>query len=407
MRILQVCNTDFYLNGFLKPLVFALVDEGFQVECVCEGEAIDPQFRARGIVIHQVPFPRAPSPWGFASTIAKLRRIIARGRFDCVNSHNRNASIAGRIAAKLERVPCSVYTAHGFYFHDDQGPLAREALILLEAGLARITDFTLSQTEEDKALMTRRGHIPSDRISVIANGIDHHKFRPRDDRLELEQRLDLEHGKFRVGAIGRIVSGKGFIDLLEAFARLHASHSDARLLLIGGNIRQDISPYATEFEARVRTLGLSGAVAITGMTDQVPEYLATCDLFVHPSYREGLPRVVLEAMAAGVPVIATDIRGCREAVVSGQTGFLYPPRNVEALIRLLEQLHRTPAGARRAFGACGRQRVLERFTEEQYVSRQVAEISSAIETARNLARSPSRPDSLYRRIKVDATPPGP
>jgi glycosyltransferase involved in cell wall biosynthesis len=148
-------------------------------------------------------------------------------------------------------------------------------------------------------------------------------------------------------------------------------------------------------------------VAITGMTDQVPEYLATCDLFVHPSYREGLPRVVLEAMAAGVPVIATDIRGCREAVVSGETGFLYPPRDVEALVRLLGQLHRTPTGERRAFGARGRHRVLERFTEEQYVSRQVEELSSAIETARShLARSPWGPDPPYRRIKVDASPPG-
>jgi glycosyltransferase involved in cell wall biosynthesis len=378
-RILQVCNTDFYLTHFLAPLVRALVAQGHTVECACEGgERIDPSILGPDVRVHPFTFPQASSPWPFAQSIASMRQLIRTGHYDCVNGHNRNASIVARIAAWLEGVPVNLYTAHGFYFHDDQSPLARTATIYLEAALARITDFTLSQSTEDVALMTAKGHIRADCIRIIGNGIDTIRFRPRQtERSALETELGLHSGRFRIASTGRLVRGKGFGDLLAAFAKLKADEPAAELLLIGGNIAQDISPYQAEFLAQAKALGVQDALLVTGITDRVEDYLATCDVFVLPSYREGLPRALLEAMAMERSVIATDIRGCREAITHGENGYLFPPHDTASLVTLLRQLHADPS-LRVALGQRARARVCAAFDERDYIARQVQPIDRLV-----------------------------
>ena len=117
---------------------------------------------------------------------------------------------------------------------------------------------------------------------------------PRD---EVERELGFTSGCFRIGATGRLVQGKGFIDLLNAFADFQKSAGNTELLLIGGNIAQDIFPFQRQFLARVKELGLEQRVVVTGVTDCVEKHLATCDIFVLPSYREGVPRSLIEAAA--------------------------------------------------------------------------------------------------------------
>jgi glycosyltransferase involved in cell wall biosynthesis len=372
-RILQVCNTDFYLARFLGPLVRALVADGHSVECVCEASDLAAVTEELGVVVHPLRFPKSASPLSFHSCIKGLRGLIRGGNYDCVNSHNRNASIAGRIAAWLEHVPLNLYTAHGFYFHDGQRRGQREATIWLERALARITTFTLSQSEEDVRLMVRRGYIAPERIARIGNGIDTSRFRREPNRRDGERRLGLRSGPFRVGAVGRLVKGKGFLDLLTAFARLHAAEAQTELVIIGGNIEQDISPFHDEFMAQARRLGVDRALRVTGLVREVEAYLSVCDVFVLPSYREGMPRALLEAMSIGLPVIATDIRGCHEIVSHATNGFLYPPRDIDRLASLLGHLHENPA-LRRKLGQEARATVLERFDERGYVARQVEAI---------------------------------
>lgn len=385
-RILQVCNTDFYLNKFLAPLVRALVAGDHQVACVCEGGGVDRTALGDDVVVHPFRFPRTSSPLEFARAVARLRKIIRLGGYQCVDSHNRNASIVARIAARLERVPINLYTAHGFYFHDDQSRVAREATIVLEAVLARITDFTLSQSAADIELMVGRRLISSDRIEEIGNGIDIARFTPRGERSSIERDLRLRNGRFRVSATGRLVKGKGFGDLLRAFASLHQRHAEAELMIIGGNIDQDISPYQTEFLAEVAQRDLSEAVVVTGLTNQVEKYLAATDVFVLPSYREGMPRALLEAMSMALPVIATDIRGCREIVSPGRTGLLYPPHDVDRLAELLFELYHGQRD-RADLGKRARALVVERFDETLYVSRQVRAIERLLR-ANEILREP-------------------
>jgi glycosyltransferase involved in cell wall biosynthesis len=385
-RILQVCNTDFYLSKFLAPLVNALVARGHAVECICEGGNADRRLLDAGVPVHPFSFPRGAAPVEFGRAIARMRKVIRAGGYECVNGHNRNASIVARVAAWLEGVPVNLYTAHGFYFHDGQGRVSRAMTVALEAALSKITHYTLSQSTEDVAFMTGRGHIARDRIEVIGNGIDTQRFRPRPgERERLEQRLGLRPGRFRIASTGRLVRGKGFGDLLDAFARL--GPGNAELLIIGGNIAQDISPYHAQFMEQARALGLASEVVVTGLTDRVEDYLGTCDAFVLPSYREGLPRALLEAMAAELPVLATNIRGCREVVRDGDSGHLFEPRDIAALARLLERLRGSPE-LRETLGRRGRALIVAQFDERQYVSRQVGAIERLLGAARAAPATP-------------------
>ncbi len=373
-RVLQICNTDFYLSRFLRPLVLELVAQGHEVECVCEGDDIDRAAFGAGVVFHDFKYPRTGSLWQFAARIRQMRLLIRAGRYDCIDSHNRNASIVGRIAAWLERVPLKIYTAHGFYFHDDQKPFKRKATILLESLLARITDYTLSQSREDVEFVTRRGMVPASRIEYIGNGIDTVRFARSKDRVEVEHALGLQLGRFRVCSTGRLVKGKGFADLLEAFSEFHRTVPESELLIIGGNITQDISPFQHEFQQLVAALGLEDSVSVTGMTERVEDYLAASDLFVLPSYREGLPRSLLEAMSMGVCALATNIRGCREAIRDGETGFLFEPRDKARLTVLMKRLFDSPE-LRSRIADNGRELVKSRFNEPRYVGIQVSAIN--------------------------------
>jgi glycosyltransferase involved in cell wall biosynthesis len=359
-------------------LVRELVARGHTVDCVCEGAAnVDAVKLGEGVRVFDFVFPREISPWLFLTAIERMRRIIREGRYDCVDGQNRNGSIVARVAARLEGVPVNLYTANGFYFHDDQNALTYGATVLLEAALARITDYTFSQSVEDLDFMTRRRFISPKHIEVIGNGIDTNEFRPRPgQRQAIEASLKLRSGRFRIASTGRLVEAKGFGDLLEAFARLHRQYPDTELLLIGGNIAQDISPYEREFSRRVKELGLEQSVVVTGLTDRVPEYLLASDVFVLASYREGLPRALIEAMSCELAVVATDIRGCREAVTDG-TGLLFPPHGIDELEAALRRLYDDPA-LRRRIGKAARIRAVQEFDERAYVERQASAIDHLV-----------------------------
>jgi glycosyltransferase involved in cell wall biosynthesis len=375
-RILQVCNTDFYLNRFLAPLVLELAARGHEVECACEGGNVDARLLRAGIRIHHLPFPRASSPLAFWAAIRGMRDILCRGGYDCVDSHNRNASLVARIAAWLERVPLNLYTAHGFYFHDGQSALIRELTVWLEAFLAQITHFTFSQSAEDIDLVVRRGLIAKNRIVHIGNGIDTNRFAPRFNRNALEREFGLKPFAYRIATTGRIVKGKGFEDLLHAFARLRSNQAEAELLIIGGNIAQDVEPFQVQFRNHVTALGVQDCVRITGMVDQVPEYLATADVFVLPSYREGMPRSLIEAMAMELPCIATDIRGSREIISDGHDGLMFRPGDVHGLVQLLERC--VDPSLRATLGRRAREKATRQYSEVSYVERQVTHIEALL-----------------------------
>ncbi len=364
IKILQVCNTDFYLKNFLTPLILALRDRGYTVECLTEGTGWIGHLVDKGIRIHDFHFPPRASPWQFFLAVQRMKSIIKDSGFHIVNGHNRNSSIVSRIASKMAGIPINLYTANGFYYHDNQSALVNKFSEVFEGAMAKFTTYTLSQSDEDTIRMISKGWIQPDRIRTIGNGVDAQRFSSRP-----KSRVSVSSGKFCVCASGRLVSGKGFEDILRAIS-ITKNRENIELVLIGGNIVQDISPSLEGFTNLISSLGLKDQVRITGMVDNVEEYLNNSSLFVHSSYVEGMPRSLLEAMSIGLPCIATKIRGAREIIDDRRNGFIYEPHDFHELADVIDELFLN-RDLGRSVGRNARDTVLEKFQEKDYVQRQV------------------------------------
>ena len=347
----------------------ALGERGFQVECLTEGSFAVTDMIDSGIKVHQLHFPSKASPIEFCIAIAKLRKLLLANDFHLVNCHNRNSSIIARIACWFAGVPINLYTAHGFYFQDHQSPLAHKLAEIFEGMLSKISTYILSQSDEDTIRMTTKGWIADDKIRTIGNGIDAQRFSPN-------RKTPDSSGHLTVCAMGRLVAGKGFEDILRAIAASRHQES-IEFLFIGGNIAQDISPSSTEFNQLIRSLGLEEQVRVTGMIDNVEDFLNSAEIFVHPSYAEGMPRSLLEAMSTGLPCIATRIRGAREIIEPGVNGLIFEPHDWKELAAAIDQLFEDKA-LRQTLGANARKTVLDGFQEKDYVERQVEAIEDLL-----------------------------
>ena len=214
-KVLQVCNSDHYLNHFLSPLIVGLNESGMIVDCVCSVDAISSTIVNSTNKTFNINFPDRILSLSYFRSIYALSKILKNNNYDVVQSHNRNASSVARISSFLLSVPINLYTAHGFYFHDRQSKIAKYLTVQLERILSLITTYTFSQSSEDTNFMIDKGYISKAKILTINNGIPIERFllknkRPADDKLK--------DGKtqYKIVATGRIVRNKGFADLIKA-----------------------------------------------------------------------------------------------------------------------------------------------------------------------------------------------
>lgn len=374
IKILQLCAVDFTLKNLLLPLVDRLSAEGFEVHSACSPGPEIEELRSRGYRIRTVRILRRISPLSNLISVLELFRYIKQERFDVVHVHTPVAGILGRIAARLSGVPLIIYTAHGFYFHDGMPKWKKEIVIAVEKFMGIFfTDIIFTQSEEDRTAAIQRRIISPGRIFHIGNGVDIKKFdienidvKPTVKRRDLGIKPDARV----IGFIGRIVREKGIVDLVEAFKKVLREVPGAVLLVIGDHLSSD-RDHTTKKEvlSLIDKYGLAENIVFTGQRRDINELLAVVDVFVLPSYREGMPRSIIEAMAMGRPVVATDIRGCREEVVDGVTGLLVPVGDPESLAGAISTILRHEALALK-MGRAGRARARDEFDEEKVLARQ-------------------------------------
>lgn len=369
LKILQFCAVDMTADVLLRPLIESLKAEGHEVDVACAyGDRTD-RLRDEGWVIHTLPIDRKFSPKRNLQTIQELVRLLRREKYDAIHVHTPVAAALGRVAARIARTPHILYTAHGFYFHERMGRIAYELVFWLEKSLAALaTDWLLLQSEEDYSLAKTRHFKEDERLMHLGNGINLNRFYPT------EKHISPEHLKFLF--VGRLVQEKGILDLLQAFDELTKRYPNATLTIAGELMTSERDQEtAKQVEAH---LAQNPQIHYAGFVRDTPSLFAAHDVFLLPSYREGLPRSILEAMASGLPVIATDIRGCREEVTDGETGFLVPVGRPEALTLAMRWFIEHPEQCY-SFGQRGREVVEEKFDETKILSRQLhlfAQISS-------------------------------
>jgi glycosyltransferase involved in cell wall biosynthesis len=266
--------------------------------------------------------------------IREVRASLVAHKADTVYLHHIGPLLYGGVAARLARVKTIVHVEHDAW-HYDQGrrwPLARALFALVRPHrIAVSADIAERMKVRD----------PSAAITVIPPGIDMRRYMPTD-KLAARTRLGLGSDLLLIGTTGRLVPVKGQAVLLDAFALLRRNGGringrDVGLVMIGDG------PERSALEARARALGVAHVTHFLGLRADVPDILPALDVFCLPSFNEGLPRSLLEAQAAGVPVVSSDVGGCKHAVCP-TTGRLVPPNEPEALARALTDILCDPDG---------------------------------------------------------------
>jgi glycosyltransferase involved in cell wall biosynthesis len=319
---------------------------------------------------------------------------MRRERFDAVTCHSPVAGAVGRIAARLAGVPRVIYTVHGFYFHEETPAPLRRLLVAAEWLLGRLTTHFAFVSEEDRQTALRTGIAASERqTTTIHDGIDLARFSGASsagDEAAFERALQARaRGCAVVGIVARLVREKGYQEFLAMARRVAGAGREVVFLVIGRSLPTDRDRFEETFKREIREAGLEDRFILAGFTSKVPAYLGLMDVFVLPSYREGLPRSILEAMGAGLPVVATDIRGCREEVVHGETGLIVPPRNAEAVSEAVLFLLDHPDQAAE-MGRAGRRRAAELYDQRQVCRRFVKIFRGLFHAGRLAAGSPVR-----------------
>jgi glycosyltransferase involved in cell wall biosynthesis len=341
---------------------------GYQQFVICpDGPRLD---RVRAAGATWLPLDasrRLLDPTGDAVAAWQIVRYARTLRFDIVHTHNIKTGLIGRTAAGLARLPKVIHTMHGMPFSRDTPWPKRYGHIGLEWMATKFADRILVQSIEDRDTLLHSRVVRPEKVVRIGNGIDLQRFDPaRVSGAAFREELGLGPADVLFLSAGRIVREKGFVELGEATALARARNPHVRVAVLGPRdvIKADV--LTDEEMSRARAAG----VDFVGERPEweMPALYAAADAVILPSWREGLPRVLIEGSAMGKPLIATDVRGCREVVVAGRGGLLVPVRSPQALADAIGQLADDSA-LRSRLGAFNRGRALDQYDLRAVITR--------------------------------------
>lgn len=358
LRIAVVANTSWYLYNFRRNLMRALNYDGHHVVAVGGDGAFAQRLREQGFAHRTVPFSGAGTrPWRELATVLALRGVLRDESIDLVLSYtpkgNLYAALAGRglPAAQVMNV-----SGLGRAF-TSPGAASRVVHLLYRHTVARAA-WVFFQNEDDRSLFVQRGYVREDRTSRLpGSGVDLDAFGPAP----LPSR-EVGSGVFLM--VARLLWDKGVREYVDAARTLRGRWPGARFQLLGP---LDESARSGVPRATLEAWVADGLVEYLGETDDVRPLLQAADCAVLPSYREGVPRSLLEASATMRPVITTDAVGCRDTVESGVSGLLCQPRDAADLAKKMAQFLMMMPEEREAMGAAGRRKVEREFDERHVI----------------------------------------
>lgn len=366
VRLLHITTVPESL-GFLAGQAGYMRARGFEVHVMSSpGDMLHSFAAEEGVIAHPVDMPRRISPGSDLRAVAAIRATMRAMRPHIVHAHTPKGGLLGTLAARFAGVPVRIYHIHGTPFLTAQG--ARRALLLAsEVCACRAASRVLCVSQSVRELVVSKRLCPGRKAGVLRggtiNGIDsEQRFNP--DRMDPQtgvwtrKRLGIPPDAVVIGFIGRVVRDKGLVELVDAWRSLRHNSPRVHMLIVGPFEPQDPVPPDVE-----KTLRSDPRIHLTGLDWETPRLYAAMDMVVLPSYREGFPSVPLEAGAMRLPVVATRVPGCVDAVVDCETGMLVPPRDALAL-GLALRTYLDDQGLRDRHGAAGRERVVRDFRRE-------------------------------------------
>jgi glycosyltransferase involved in cell wall biosynthesis len=377
MKILHLAAADIMLNPILREQLLFLRENGYAVHAASiEGPLARRLHEQDHFPWTPLPLSRSLAPFEDWRAIRFIEALCRREKFDLVHTHTPKGNFVGTWAARRAGVPLVMETLHGLYFHERSSRLSTAIWTRIERLTAARCDLVFFQNPEDVETSRKKRIVPLEKTILLGNGVNLRRFRPRlfsaAERAAYRRKLGVPTDAFVVGMAGRFVREKGWPTMWAAAARLAGEFPKFFLLAVGHRLgserpKESWRPPSAGPEMRA----LAQRALVLEDREDMPELYACMDAAALPSLREGFPRVLLEGAASGLPQVATNIRGCRQAVEDGKTGFLTPVNDPLALVGALAKLQ-TDRSLCQALGEAARFKA-EREFEQEDVFRKIAQ----------------------------------
>lgn len=372
MKILQVTAIDMTMNNFLNPLNKETKAKGHEVHCVCSKGPYEQEIKNNGYYFHDISIDREINLKKNLKSVLMMVKLFKILKPDIVHVHTPVAAVLGRIAAKIAKVPTIIYSAHGFYFHEGMSKMKYKVFFYIEKFVGRyFTDYIFTQSEEDFHVARNNKFLKNQNNYVhISNGIDlDNKFNidklTENDVESLRKKYLINSNDIVVSFIGRLVKEKGILDLLESYNYLE--FKNIKFLIIGSLPQGERDTETLNLIEKYRD---NKNIIFTGQVSNVNEHLYLSDIFCLPSYREGMPRSIIEAMAMRNAVIATNIRGSREEVIHDYTGFLCNINSSKEIAKYINELVNDKSKME-TFKENGLERARKLYDENKVIEKQI------------------------------------
>lgn len=343
--------------GLARGQFAFLRDQDFEIAAVSSPGTQQELARAEGADVHDIPMERKTSVLRDLRALWHLIRFFRKNRFDLVNVSTPKAGLLGALAARLTGHRRIVYVQRGIYYETMTG-LRRAFYQRIDKLVCRLAARVIPVSHEMGDWLVAQGICPPEKIRKIgrgsSNGVNCERFSRTPEvaeaRRKVRQQWDVPEDGIVIGILARLVRDKGVEELLRAFVHLADRHPNVYLMLVGRYESDNFPP--PEMRNLIET---HPRIRMAGWQRESERFYAAMDVFALPTYREGFPNTLLEAAAMELPVVTTDIMGCREAIVDGETGLAVPVRRWEPLAEALDRLVRD-TDLRRRLGQAGRAR---------------------------------------------------
>src|SRR6056297_572948 len=379
MKIIQITAVSTTVQTCALPILEKLSEKGHELIIITSDGIEDLKqndiLKKNNVKVYQAPIPRTLSPTKLYKAYQTLIKQFNELKPDIVHTHTPVASLLARKAATKAKVPQIIYTCHGLYFHENMQPLKKKLFTWLEKNAAqKNTDYIFTVNQEDMDFALANDFIQKDKIiNINSVGINTTtKFNPAlfkdEDKQPLKKELNLNQTDKIITFIGRLVAEKGIIELIDAFSLLKKQRNDIKLLMIGETLQSDRDKKTKDIiKQTIQTNHLEKDIIFTGYRNDTPKLLSITDVFTLPSHREGMPVSSLEAMSMGVPVVGTNIRGLREEIIEGKTGYIVPLKNPEKLSMAIDKALNQFKPPKETI----RKHIIENFDEKKVLERQL------------------------------------
>lgn len=335
MKVLYVTTVSRTINAFLIPHIEMLLEKGYEVHCACSiDKPVNKELQEKGVKIFEVPFSRNPLGIGNIKAYNKLRELQRIHSYDIVHVHTPIAAIYGRLLKLSFPSLKTIYTAHGYHFLKGGSKLGWLLYYPIEKIMAKFTDVIININKEDYEI-TKEKLKPKKAYLLNGVGLDLSKYKKLGEKEISEKRNELGLSKedFVVLMIAELNKNKNHIQLINAMEILKEKYPNIKAICIGdGDMMNSLNEY-------VNVNSLQNNIFMLGYREDVNNLINISNIGILMSYREGLPRNIMEFMACGRKVIATDIRGCRDIVCNDSVGQLVDVGDYEATAKAIEKYY--------------------------------------------------------------------